>query len=95
MPVRRYAAGPRRSPAARSFGQTVTQSPFWIWDKKSGATNIGGEGFLAAISGDGRVVGGSVGVNVDTPYGPTVQERAALWTKQDGWTSIAPDTFAG
>jgi len=71
------------------------QSPFWIWDKKSGATNIGGEGFLAAISGDGRVVGGSVGVNVDTPYGPTVQERAALWTKQDGWTSIAPDTFAG
>jgi hypothetical protein len=71
------------------------QSPFWIWDKKSGTTNIGGEGFLAAISGDGRVVGGSVGVNVDTPYGPTVQERAALWTKQDGWKSLAPDTFAG
>src|SRR6185295_14260491 len=55
------------------------QSPFWLWDKKDGATSIGGEGFLAAISGNGRVVGGSLGVEVDTPFGPTVQERAALW----------------
>ena len=23
------------------------QSPYWLWDKKTGATNIGGEGFLA------------------------------------------------
>jgi hypothetical protein len=70
------------------------ESPMWIWDKKSGTTSLGGSGFLAAISGDGRVVGGSIGVNVDTPYGPTYQERAALWTKQSGWTSIA-DQFEG
>ena len=70
------------------------QSPFWIWTKKAGATSIGGAGFIAAVSGDGRVVGGSVDVNVDTPYGPDFQERAAVWTKQSGWTSIA-DQFEG
>ena len=39
-------------------------------------------------------MGGSVDVNVDTPYGPDFQERAAVWTKQSGWTSIA-DQFEG
>jgi hypothetical protein len=71
------------------------QSPYWLWDKVNGATMIGGSGFLAAISGNGRVVGGSVGVDVDTPYGPTVQERAALWAKETGWKSIAGNEFEG
>ena len=69
-------------------------SPMWIWDKKSSATNLGGSGFLAAVSGDGKVVGGSIGVDVDSEYGPYLQERAAVWTKKDGWTSIA-DKFEG
>ena len=71
------------------------QAPYWLWDKVNGATMIGGSGFLAAISGNGRVVGGSVGVDVNTPYGPTVQERAALWTKEKGWQSIAGSEFEG
>lgn len=70
------------------------QSPFWLWDKKNGATSIGGAGFVAAVSGDGKVVGGAVDVDVDTPYGPDFQERAAIWTKKDGWTSIA-DEYEG
>ena len=70
------------------------ESPMWLWDKKGGTTNLGGSGFIAAISGDGKVVGGSVGVDVNTPDGPMYQERAAVWTKQNGWTSIA-EQFEG
>jgi hypothetical protein len=70
------------------------QSPFWIWTKKAGAQSIGGAGFIAAVSGDGKVVGGAVDVNVVTPYGPDFQERAAVWTQKDGWTSIA-DQYEG
>jgi hypothetical protein len=65
------------------------QSPFWVWDKTSGQSYLGGSGFLGAISGNGRVVGGTLGVPVETPYGPIDQERAALWTKSGGWKSIA------
>ena len=54
-----------------------------------------GSGFLGAISGNGRVVGGSLDVDVDTPYGPIVQQRAALWTKEAGWKSIANSQFEG
>jgi hypothetical protein len=71
------------------------QSPFWVWDKQNGASYLGGSGFLAAISGNGRVVGGSLDVNVDTPYGPVLQQRAALWTKEAGWKSIANSQFEG
>jgi len=65
------------------------QSPFWTWDKTSGQSYLGGSGFLGAISGNGRVVGGTVGVLVETDWGPIDQERAALWTKSGGWKSIA------
>jgi hypothetical protein len=71
------------------------QSPYWLWDKINGSTFVGGSGFMGAISGNGRVVGGSVGIDVDTPYGPTFQERAALWTKEGGWKSIANSQFEG
>jgi hypothetical protein len=71
------------------------QSPFWVWDKKEGASVIGGSGYLAAISGNGRVVGGSLAVDVDTPDGPTTQERAALWSKERGWLSIADTRLEG
>ena len=66
-------------------------APYWVWDRQTGVSEIGGQGFLGAISGDGRVVGGSTGVNVDTEWGPIVQEQAALWTRATGWKSIAPD----
>jgi len=65
------------------------QSPFWLWDKTSGQSYLGGSGFLAAISGNGRVVGGSIGVPIETEWGPIDQERAAVWTKSAGWKSIA------
>jgi len=71
------------------------QSPFWVWDKTNGASYLGGSGFLAAISGNGRVVGGSLNVDADTPYGPVLQQRAALWTKEAGWQSIANSQFEG
>ncbi len=71
------------------------QSPFWLWDKTDGQTYLGGEGFLGAISGNGRVVGGSIGVDAQTPYGPTVQQQAALWTKDGGWKSIANTQWGG
>jgi hypothetical protein len=71
------------------------QSPFWLWDKTDGQTYLGGMGFLGAISGNGRVVGGSIGVDVNTPYGPVLQQRAALWTKESGWTPIAGNQFEG
>ena len=71
------------------------QSPYWLWDKHNGATLIGGSGFLGAISGNGNVVGGTIGVNVNTPYGPVIQEQAALWTKQAGWKLIADSQLEG
>jgi hypothetical protein len=64
-------------------------SPFWLWDKQNGSSQIGGSGYMSRISGNGRVVGGSVGVPFDTEWGPVLQERAALWTKERGWRSIA------
>ena len=66
-------------------------SPYWLWDKQNGSTVIGGSGTSGGISGNGRVVGGSVAVPVETEYGPATQERAALWTKEAGWKSIAPN----
>jgi hypothetical protein len=65
-------------------------APYWVWDKQNGASYLGGEGFLGAISGNGRVVGGSLSVAIDSPWGPTTQERPALWTRETGWKSIAP-----
>jgi hypothetical protein len=64
-------------------------SPFWLWDKQNGSMEIGGSGYLARISGNGRVVGGSVPFPVETPWGTQVQERAGLWTREAGWKSIA------
>jgi len=71
------------------------QSPYWLWDKTNGAQYLGGAGFLGAISGNGRVVGGTIDVDVNTPDGATFQERAALWTKEAGWKSIANPQFGG
>ncbi|MFO1406662.1 MAG: hypothetical protein U1F08_03905 [Steroidobacteraceae bacterium] len=66
-------------------------APYWVWDHRTGVTEIGGEGFLGAISGDGRVAGGSIPVRIDSEWGPLVQEQPALWTGATGWKSIAPD----
>ena len=63
-------------------------SPYWLWDKqsfsKTGWVNyLGGRGVNIALSGNGRVVGGTVaGPEVDRAGGTVVQERAALWTKE-------------
>ncbi len=73
----------------------VSMSPFWVWDKTRGTTYIGGMGSIAAISGNGDVVGGSIGVNIETPYGPDVQEQAALWTKESGWKLLAGSELTG
>ncbi len=74
---------------AGTFGPTW--GPFWLWDKQSGQRDIGGfgSGTGAAISGNGRVVGGGIPVDVETEWGPVTQERAALWTRSGGWKSIA------
>ena len=71
------------------------ESPFWIWNATQGMRNVGGTGFLGAISGDGRVLGGSLAFPVETEFGTVNQERAALWTRQGGWESIAGDKFSG
>ena len=65
------------------------QSPFWTWTSQRGVRNIGGVGFIGAVSGDGRVIGGSIAKPVETPYGTLDQERAAIWTPEGGWRSIA------
>ena len=65
------------------------QSPFWTWTGQRGIRNIGGVGFIGAVSGDGRVIGGSIAKPIETPYGTLDQERAALWTPEGGWRSIA------
>jgi uncharacterized membrane protein len=71
------------------------QSPYWTWSKQRGMENIDGVGFNAAISGDGRVVGGTITKRVETEYGPVDQERAALWTRATGWKSIADESLGG
>jgi hypothetical protein len=76
-------------------------SPYWIWDKQSFSKTgwvsyIGGRGVNVAISGNGRVVGGSVpGPTVETGWGEVVQERAALWTRGSGWKTITNDNWPG
>jgi len=74
-----------------------TWGPFWLWNRKSGLQDIGGfgSGTGAAISGNGRVVGGGVPVDIDTEFGPITQERAALWTRERGWKSIANPKYEG
>ena len=77
------------------------ESPFWIWDKKSfeetgWVTYIGGSGVNLALSGNGKVVGGTVaGPTVTTGWGEVVQQRAALWTKEGGWKTITNDNWPG
>lgn len=67
----------------------VEDTDFWVWDKKS-TRQIGGYGFNVAVSGNGRVVGASVGKPVDTPNGPQILEQPALWTTSTGWKPIDP-----
>jgi uncharacterized membrane protein len=71
------------------------QSPYWTWSKQRGMENIDGVGFMGAVSGDGRVVGGTLTTPVETEYGPVDQERAALWTRSGGWKKIADDKWPG
>lgn len=77
------------------------ESPYWLWDKTSFAragdvTYLGGRGVNVAISGNGRVVGGTVaGPIVNNGWGDVVQERAALWTKESGWKVITSDKWPG
>jgi uncharacterized membrane protein len=77
------------------------ESPYWLWDKTSFAkagdvTYLGGRGVNVAISGNGRVVGGTVaGPTVDNGWGEVVQERAALWTRESGWQKITSDNWPG
>jgi uncharacterized membrane protein len=71
------------------------QSPYWTWDKQRGMENIDGVGFMGAVSGDGRVVGGTLTKLVDTEYGPVEQERAAIWTRSGGWKKIADEKLQG
>jgi uncharacterized membrane protein len=71
------------------------QSPYWTWTNQRGMTNIDGVGFNGAISGDGKVIGGTLTKDVETEYGILPQERAALWTRKNGWTSIADQTLRG
>lgn len=71
------------------------QSPYWTWSKQRGMENIDGIGFMGAVSGDGRIVGGTVTRLVDTEFGPVDQERAAIWNRAAGWKSIADERFKG
>ena len=71
--------------------------PNWLWDKKSGASYIGGfgSGIGAMISGNGRVVGAGVAIEVEQEWGTEIHERAALWTKEGGWKKIANESYEG
>ena len=71
------------------------QSPYWTWSKQRGMEDIGGVGFMGAVSGDGRVVGGTLTKLVETEYGPMDQERASIWTRSGGWKQIANDSWPG
>ncbi len=71
------------------------QSPYWTWNNPRGMSNIDGVGFNGAISGDGKVVGGTITKDVETEYGILPQERAALWTRKKGWTSISDESLQG
>ena len=79
----------------------ANESPYWIWDKQSFSktgwvTYLGGRGVNLALSGNGRVVGGTIaGPEVTTGWGTVVQERAALWTKETGWKTITNDNWPG
>ena len=70
-------------------------SPYWTWSRQRGMTSIDGVGFTGAVSANGRVVGGTITKQVDTEFGPVDQERAAMWTRADGWRSIADETLKG
>jgi hypothetical protein len=71
------------------------QSPYWTWSRQRGMQSIDGIGFMGAVSGNGRVVGGTITQRAETEYGPVDRERAALWTRERGWQSIADDSFQG
>jgi uncharacterized membrane protein len=71
------------------------QSPYWTWSRQRGMQNIDGVGFMGAVSGNGRVVGGTTTKTVQTEFGPVDQERASLWTRERGWRSIADESFPG
>jgi uncharacterized membrane protein len=71
------------------------QSPYWIWSKRTGMQNIDGSGFMGAISGNGRAVGGTLTKQVETEFGPVDREFASMWTRERGWRSIADERFAG
>ncbi|HET9445762.1 MAG TPA: hypothetical protein VFO35_05855 [Steroidobacteraceae bacterium] len=71
------------------------QSPYWRWSRQRGMENIDGVGFMGAVSGDGRTIGGTITKRVDTEYGPVDQERAAVWSRATGWESIADESFKG
>lgn len=77
------------------------ESPYWLWDKRTfqqtgDVTYIGGRGVNVALSGNGRVVGGTVaGPEVTNEWGTLVQERAALWTRETGWRTIADNDWPG
>ena len=77
------------------------ESPYWLWDKQSfeetgDVTYIGGRGVNIALSGNGRVVGGTIaGPEVTTGWGTVVQERAALWTSETGWKTISDNKWPG
>ena len=79
----------------------ANESPYWMWDKQSFSktgwvTYLGGRGVNLALSGNGRVVGGTIaGPEVTTGWGTVVQERAALWTKETGWKTITNDNWPG
>jgi len=70
-------------------------SPFWTWSSSQGMRNIGGVGFQAAISGDGRVIGGSLPHEIVADWGTYNQQRAALWSRETGWRSITNDAWPG
>jgi uncharacterized membrane protein len=78
-------------------------SPYWAWDKTSFAkagdvSYLGGYGLFGAISGNGRVIGGTVqGPYLLTDWDGVVlyQQRAALWTKETGWKQLANADWDG
>ena len=78
-------------------------SPYWAWDKTNFAKTgdvayLGGYGLFGAISGNGRVIGGTVqGPYLLTDWDGVVlyQQRAALWTKETGWKQLANADWDG